>query len=164
MKSDAASHATAETESVLAALHIVMIVAYADDEFSAEEKRMLEEQVKAFSSASVDAHKIQSFVESLPARVESTAWVKGAYATVQGTLTEPESRRDAFAMALEIAQADGKIDLRETQALLEIAEKLQIDPVFARARLKRVRGTPPEKLPDLDKTPWQESPAPKRNV
>jgi tellurite resistance protein len=158
MNSDAERHATsAQTERVLAALHIVMIVAYADEEFSEEERRMLEAQVKAFSSPSVDEQRIRAFLESLPTRLESKAWAKGAYATVAESLVEPDSRREAFAMALEIAQADGKIDLRETQALLEVAEKLQIDSAFARARMKRVRETRPEKLPDLDKTPWQES-------
>src|SRR5690606_41836596 len=87
MESDAERQSkTAKTESVLAALSIVMIVAYADEEFSEEEKKMLEEQVKAFSSPSVDSHRVHAFIESLPSKVESKAWVKGAYANVEESL------------------------------------------------------------------------------
>lgn len=142
-------------ESRLGALYLVMIVAYADEEFSDEERAMLREQVKVLSASVDDRDEFQRFIASLPSQMTSPIWLENAMATVQSNLVDPDARRDAFAMAIEIAKADGKIDLRETQALLEIADQLKIDPDFARARLKRVRQTPKEKLPDLDKTPWQ---------
>jgi tellurite resistance protein len=142
-------------ESRLAALYLVMIVAYADEEFSAEEREMLRAQVQALSASLDDQEEFQRFIASLPSQMSSPIWLENAMAKVQSDLVDPDARRGAFAMAIEIAKADGKIDLRETQALLEIADQLKIDPDFARARLKRVRQTPMEKLPDLDKTPWQ---------
>lgn len=142
-------------ESRLAALYLVMIVAYADEEFSEEEREMLKAQVQALSASMDDQEEFQRFIASLPSQMSSPIWLENAMAKVQSDLVDPDARRDAFAMAIEIAKADGKIDLRETQALLEIADQLKIDPDFARARLKRVRQTPKDKLPDLDKTPWQ---------
>jgi tellurite resistance protein len=145
-------------DHLLGALYLVLIVAYADEEFADEEREMLRTQAKSLCQSKEEEEKLASFIDALPAHAESDDWVESAVETIRVTLPEPEARRDAFAMALEMARADGKIEMRETHALLEIVDRLGIDPEFAKAGLRRVKATPRDKLPDLDKTPWQSSP------
>lgn len=144
-------------DHLLGALYLILIVAYADEEFADEERDMLRVQAKSLCQSIDEEEKLTSFVDALPARAESDDWVESALETIRVTLPAAEARRDAFAMALEMACADGKIEMRETSALLDIVDRLGIDPEFAKAGLRRVKSTPREKLPDLDKTPWQSS-------
>lgn len=143
-------------ETYLASLYLVLIVAYADEELVEEEREILRKQVVALCKTVEDVRGFKSFIDSLPDKVESDGWVEGALTTISEKLTDQGQVRDAFANALEVAAADGNIDMRETAALLDIADRLNIDPEFAKARLRRVRGTAVERLPDLDKTPWHE--------
>lgn len=150
-------------ETYLASLYLVLIVAYADERLAEEERSMLRKQVLTLCETIEDVRGFKSFIDSLPETVESDGWVEGALSTIKEKLTDPEAVRQAFAMALEVAVADGKIDIRETCALLEIADRLDVDPEFAQARLRRVKATPQDQLPDLSKTPWQGQPVEKKS-
>ncbi len=109
-----------------ALVETLFLAAYADEEFSSEERAHFAETVQTLTDGRVDeaalAQLVARFEKDLASSDRPTR-----LAAVKARLGTVAERRIALTLAVEMAAADGIIRTSERELILDVAEGLDID-------------------------------------
>lgn len=122
----------ASPEEVEAFVQTVVMVAYADGDLSDPEAKLLVERIGALSEGRASESRVLELMEELPplSRADSN-WRAARIQSLKTELKSEDLKRGAFSLAVEVAQVDSGMGVRETRLLLNIVNELGIDPTFA---------------------------------
>ena len=128
----------ATAEQLEAFVQVVVLVAYADGDLSSTEEKVLVERVQTLAEGRVDDEHMQQLMQELPPLSRATNnWRKERISRLRKELEREDLRQEAFSLAVEVANSEGGIGLREGRMLVNIVSELEIDGKFAQEVLKR---------------------------
>lgn len=109
-----------------ALVETMFLAAYADGEFSDEERKHFVKSIESLT----DAHLSGDVLSALIARVEGGARGDRAerLAAVKARLGSAEACKVALSLAIRLMNADGIIRTSERELILEMADALGVDP------------------------------------
>jgi len=105
---------------------MMFLAAFADGEFSDDEKQHFQKSVESLTDGRFGGAKFDVFF----AKVQETLESEGRDARLQSVkerLSDPNARRVALSLAIEVTAADGIIRTSERELIMETAEALDID-------------------------------------
>lgn len=109
-----------------ALVETLFLAAYADDEFSAEERQHFTRTVQTLTDGRVDEDTLGQWIARFEAALAASD--RGArLAAVKQRLASAAERKVALTLAVEMAAADGIIRTSERELILDVAEGLDID-------------------------------------
>jgi uncharacterized tellurite resistance protein B-like protein len=117
---------TIEQPNMEAIIELMFLAAFADGEFSEEEKHHFYRSVESLT----DRELPQSTLDELVQRVVAGLQAEGRaarLASVKKRLASPATRKVALSMAIQVVASDGIIRTSERELLFEVAEALEID-------------------------------------
>lgn len=113
------------TSELLAMIELMYLVAQADGVFSPEERREFLEHVESLSEGRVGSRELSLLVEHWG--TESAPPLQERLAHLALQLPDETSRRIAYGLALEVADADGEFAESEAKLLRQVAIALGLD-------------------------------------
>jgi tellurite resistance protein len=120
-----------------ALIEAMLLAAHADEEFSAEERAHFTKSVESLT----DGRLAGAALEALLARIEAALAAEGRaarLATVKARLADAPARKVALSLAVRLMAADGIVRTTEREAILEMAEALDIDRAEAADLVKSI--------------------------
>ena len=115
-----------DPDKLEAVIELMFLAAHADDEFSDEERNEFANNVADMSQRRI----VGDAFRKLMARIESDLQTSGRTArlsVLRQSLSDPQMRLDALALAIRMTAADGVIRTSERELILEVAEAMEID-------------------------------------
>ncbi len=139
--------ADATTNELLAILEVMFLVATVDRHFSPEERREFLEHAESLSEGQLQAEQLSQLVSSWAARQPENIDVR--IHQLATDLTDETSRRIAYGLALEVADADGQRQMSEKAFLLKLARAFGLDGEESEdiSRSVRMSQPPPKDIP-----------------
>ena len=113
------------TNELLAMLEVMYLVASADNDFSPQERRKFLDHAESLSGGKLDSRKLAPLVGSWEKRDLSN--VQSRLAQLSCDLPDVTSRRIAYGLAQELADADGETQPVEAQFLAKLALAFGLD-------------------------------------
>ncbi len=109
-----------------ALLETMMLAAYADGEFSPEEREHFKKSVESLTDGRLGGAKLELLLYKV-----QLGWMsqgrEARLASVKERLTDVAARKVAFSLAVQVTAADGIIRTTERELLCDMAEALDID-------------------------------------
>lgn len=109
-----------------ALLETMMLAAYADGEFSSEEREHFKKSVESLTDGRLGGAKLELLLYKV-----QLGWMsqgrEARLASVKERLTDMAARKVAFSLAVQVTAADGIIRTTERELLCDMAEALDID-------------------------------------
>lgn len=109
-----------------ALVEMMYLAASADGEFSTEERAHFDQQVYKLGGGSLTPDRVHELLEHAERELASSGRAK-RLALVKERLPEPDARKLALALAIQLTASDGIIRTSERELILETAEALEID-------------------------------------
>ena len=135
----------AATHELLAMLELMYLVANADGFFSTEERREFLESVESLSEGKLGSEQLVQLVDSWSKRSPGPDLEK-RLSELAAALPDSTSRRIAYGLALQIADADGRFLESEGTLLQKIARAFELedsDPQDIAVSVRMSRGPRP---------------------
>lgn len=126
MPKDASSTRDFDEPKLEALIEAMLLAALADEEFSAEERAHFASSVESLTDGRVAG----AALADLLARVEAAIAAEGRdarLASVRDRLPAGAPRKVALSLAIRLMAADGIVRTSEREAILEMADALEID-------------------------------------
>ncbi len=109
-----------------ALLETMFMAAYADGEFSDEERSHFAKSVESLTDGRVTGPKFDELMDRV-VRDYMAGERSARLASIKSRLADPGACKVALALAVELMAADGIVRTSERELILEIAEALDID-------------------------------------
>ena len=126
MPETAMSAADFDDPKLEALIEAMLLAALADDDFSAEERAHFAKSVESLT----DGRSAGAALEALLARVEAAIGAEGRearLASVKARLPAGAPRKVALSLAVRLMASDGIVRTSDREAILEMADALEID-------------------------------------
>lgn len=120
-----------------AIVELLFLAAFADDEFSDEERVHFRTSVESLTDRRIDD------LDAVVARIEGAVKAEGREArlrAVRDRLPDPKAREVALSMAIRLMAIDGVVRTAERELILEAADALGIDTDVAADLVARAAG------------------------
>jgi uncharacterized tellurite resistance protein B-like protein len=128
-----------DSDKVEALIEMMYLAAMADEEFSSDERRQFMTSVEDLTSRAVTGERLSSLLERVQQEVEKSGR-EARLSAVKGRLPDPNNRRFALALAIQVMAADKRIRTSEYDLIMEAADALDIDRETAADMVKEIRG------------------------
>ncbi len=122
-----------------ALVEMMVLAAGADGDFSAGERRRLENNIITLTSRRVEGTRLTELLGKLESRIASEGRAARLVA-VKNALGDPGSRKVALELGLTVMAADGILRTSERELIMETAEALEIDRDEAADMVRAVDG------------------------
>ncbi len=109
-----------------ALVEVMFLAADADGEFSDVERRHFVKSVESLTDGRIPHARLEALVNEAADAVEREGRA-ARLAAVKARLPEPNVRKVALSLAIQVTAADGIIRTAERELILETAEALEID-------------------------------------
>lgn len=109
-----------------ALLETMVLAAYADGEFSAEEREHFARSVESLTNGKLGGDKLQSLLSQVLADWEQQGR-EARLLSVKARLPEAGARKVALSLAIQVTASDGIIRTSERELICDMAEALDID-------------------------------------
>lgn len=126
------------TRELLAMLELMYLVATADGYFSTEERREFVASMQSLSEGKIGSEELSRLVDQWVSEGPETD-IEGRLNTVATFLPDELSRRIAYGMALQIAEADGQFLEAEASLLAKAARAFGLEEEESEDIAKSVR-------------------------
>jgi tellurite resistance protein len=134
---------TKTLEQLDAYIQVAVLGAYADGELADEERRVLRDCIRRHATDPEQAQAMIDFAERLPERQApmNSEWRAVRMRQIKGALPARADRKNAFALAVRVANAHRGVGVRESRLLLQLMAELSIDGEDARSLLAAARAS-----------------------
>lgn len=111
---------------LLALLETMVLAAYADGEFSEEEREHFGESVESLTDGKLRGEKFDGLLEQVLAALQEKGR-DAVLADIKQRLPDAGARRIALSLAIQVTASDGIIRTSERELICDLAESLEID-------------------------------------
>jgi uncharacterized tellurite resistance protein B-like protein len=122
-----------------ALIEMMFLAASADGEFSEVERECFTKSVTSLTEGRVDSQALEALLAQAKQELDATDR-EARLQAVKQRLPEPEARKVALGLAIQVTSADGIIRTSERELILDTAEALEIDRDEAADMVKALAG------------------------
>lgn len=120
-----------------ALVEVMLLAASADGDFSDVERAHFLKSVESLTDGRIAATRLEALVTEATAALEHEGR-QARLVAVKARLPEPNARKVALSLAIQVTAADGIIRTSERELIAETAEALEIDPDVAADLVKQL--------------------------
>ncbi|WP_438013683.1 tellurite resistance TerB family protein [Sorangium sp. So ce315] len=121
---------TLDEPNLEALVELMFLAAFADGEFSQEEKLHFSRSVESLTDRRIPQSTMDELIQTVVAQLQKEGRA-ARLASLKERLATPQARKVAFSLAAQVVVADGIVRTSERELLLDVAAALEIDPTEA---------------------------------
>ncbi|AUX44483.1 hypothetical protein SOCE26_059470 [Sorangium cellulosum] len=131
---------TLDEPNLEALVELMFLAAFADGEFSQEEKLHFVRSVESLTDRRIPQSTMDELIHGVIERLQKEGR-PALLASLKERLASPPARKVAFSLAVQVVVADGVVRTSERDLLLEVAAALDIDQTEAVDLLRKLAAT-----------------------
>lgn len=121
-------------------VEVMFLAAFADGEFSDEERKHFAKSVESLTDRRVRGETIDKLIARMEKDFAGGEGRDACLAGIKAKLADQGSRKAAFALAIQVVAADGIVRTSERELLFDLAEGLEIDRDAAADMVREIAG------------------------
>ncbi|WP_437729891.1 tellurite resistance TerB family protein [Sorangium sp. So ce1335] len=131
---------TLDEPNLEALVELMFLAAFADGEFSQEEKLHFFRSVESLTDRRIPQSTMDELIQTVVTQLQKEGRA-ARLASLKERLPGPQARKVAFALAAQVVVADGIVRTSERELLLDVAVALEIDKTEAAEVVRRLAAT-----------------------
>jgi len=122
-----------------ALIETMFIAAFADGEFSEEERKHFGESIESLTDRRISGKTLEALLQRMKTDLDAQGQ-PARLASVKERLATPGARKAALALTIQLVASDGIIRTSERELLFDLADALEIDRDAAADLVKQIAG------------------------
>ncbi|WP_437497793.1 tellurite resistance TerB family protein [Sorangium sp. So ce1099] len=131
---------TLEEPNLEALVELMFLAAFADGEFSQEEKVHFARSVESLTDRRIPQSTMDELIHTVVTQLQQEGRA-ARLASLKERLPSPQARKVAFSLAAQVVVADGIVRTSERELLLDVAAALEIEQTEAADVVRRLAAT-----------------------
>ncbi|MGK4003848.1 tellurite resistance TerB family protein [Sorangium sp. So ce1036] len=131
---------TLDEPNLEALIELMFLAAFADGEFSQEEKLHFSRSVESLTDRRIPQSTMDELIQRVVAQLQQEGRA-ARLAALKERLATPPARKVAFSLAAQVVVADGIVRDSERDLLLQVAEALELDQAEAADVLRKLAAS-----------------------
>ncbi|XYH93016.1 tellurite resistance TerB family protein [Sorangium sp. So ce1128] len=131
---------TLDEPNLEALVELMFLAAFADGEFSQEEKVHFARSVESLTDRRIPQSTMDELIHTVVTQLQKEGRA-ARLASLKERLPSPQARKVAFSLAAQVVVADGIIRSSERELLLDVAAALEIEQSEAADVVRRLAAT-----------------------
>ncbi|WP_437923171.1 tellurite resistance TerB family protein [Sorangium sp. So ce291] len=123
-----------------ALVELMFLAAFADGEFSQEEKVHFARSVESLTDRRIPQSTMDELIHTVVTQLQQEGRA-ARLASLKERLPSPQARKVAFSLAAQVVVADGVVRSSERELLLDVAAALEIEQTEAADVVRRLAAT-----------------------
>ena len=131
---------TLDEPNLEALVELMFLAAFADGEFSQEEKVHFARSVESLTDRRIPQSTMDGLIHTVVTQLQQEGRA-ARLASLKERLPSPQARKVAFSLAAQVVVADGIVRTSERELLLDVAAALEIEQTEAADVVRRLAAT-----------------------
>ncbi|KYF60685.1 tellurite resistance TerB family protein [Sorangium cellulosum] len=131
---------TLDEPNLEALIELMFLAAFADGEFSQEEKLHFFRSVESLTDRRIPQSTMDELIKTVVAQLQKEGRA-ARLASLKERLPSPQARKVAFSLAAQVVVADGIVRTSERELLLDVAAALELDQTEAAEVVRRLAAS-----------------------
>ncbi|WP_437662231.1 tellurite resistance TerB family protein [Sorangium sp. So ce1182] len=131
---------TLDEPNLEALVELMFLAAFADGEFSQEEKVHFARSVESLTDRRIPQSTMDELIHTVVTQLQQEGRA-ARLASLKERLPSPQARKVAFSLAAQVVVADGVVRTSERELLLDVAAALEIEQTEAADVVRRLAAT-----------------------
>ncbi|WP_437963594.1 tellurite resistance TerB family protein [Sorangium sp. So ce260] len=131
---------TLDEPNLEALVELMFLAAFADGEFSQEEKVHFSRSVESLTDRRIPQSTMDELIRSVVEQLQKEGRA-ARLASLKERLPTPQARKVAFSLAAQVVVADGIVRNSERELLLDVAAALELDQTEAADVVRRLAAS-----------------------
>ncbi|WP_437774335.1 tellurite resistance TerB family protein [Sorangium sp. So ce1097] len=131
---------TLDEPNLEALVELMFLAAFADGEFSQEEKLHFSRSVESLTDRRIPQSTMDELIQTVVTQLQKEGRA-ARLASLKERLATPQARKVAFSLAAQVVVADGIVRTSERELLLDVAAALEIDPTEAAEVVRKLAAS-----------------------
>ncbi|WP_437751649.1 tellurite resistance TerB family protein [Sorangium sp. So ce1389] len=131
---------TLDEPNLEALVELMFLAAFADGEFSQEEKVHFSRSVESLTDRRIPQGTMDELIHTVVTQLQQEGRA-ARLASLKERLPSPQARKVAFSLAAQVVVADGVVRTSERELLLDVAAALEIEQTEAADVVRRLAAT-----------------------
>lgn len=131
---------TLDEPNLEALVELMFLAAFADGEFSQEEKLHFSRSVESLTDRRIPQSTMDELIQSVVTQLQKEGRA-ARLASLKERLATPQARKVAFSLAAQVVVADGIVRISERELLLDVAAALEIDQTEAAEVVRKLAAS-----------------------
>ncbi|HTN89214.1 MAG TPA: tellurite resistance TerB family protein [Sorangium sp.] len=131
---------TLDEPNLEALVELMFLAAFADGEFSQEEKVHFARSVESLTDRRIPQSTMDELIHTVVTQLQQEGRA-ARLASLKERLPSPQARKVAFSLAAQVVVADGIVRTSERELLLDVAAALEIEQTEAADVVRRLAAT-----------------------
>ena len=131
---------TLDEPNLEALIELMFLAAFADGEFSQEEKVHFARSVESLTDRRIPQSTMDELIHTVVTQLQQEGRA-ARLASLKERLPSPQARKVAFSLAAQVVVADGIVRTSERELLLDVAAALEIEQTEAADVVRRLAAT-----------------------
>ncbi|WP_437874401.1 tellurite resistance TerB family protein [Sorangium sp. So ce513] len=131
---------TLDEPNLEALVELMFLAAFADGEFSQEEKLHFSRSVESLTDRRIPQSTMDELIQTVVTQLQKEGRA-ARLASLKERLATPQARKVAFSLAAQVVVADGIVRASERELLLDVAAALEIDQTEAADVLRKLAAS-----------------------
>ncbi|WP_437284026.1 tellurite resistance TerB family protein [Sorangium sp. So ce406] len=131
---------TLDEPNLEALIELMFLAAFADGEFSQEEKLHFFRSVESLTDRRIPQSTMDELIQTVVTQLQKEGRA-ARLASLKERLPSPQARKVAFSLAAQVVVADGIVRTSERELLLDVAAALELDQTEAAEVVRRLAAS-----------------------
>ncbi|XXX72239.1 tellurite resistance TerB family protein [Sorangium sp. So ce134] len=131
---------TLDEPNLEALIELMFLAAFADGEFSQEEKVHFARSVESLTDRRIPQGTMDELIRNVVEQLQKEGRA-ARLASLKERLATPQARKVAFSLAAQVVVADGIVRTSERELLLQVAAALELDQTEAADVVRKLAGS-----------------------
>ncbi|WP_438021914.1 tellurite resistance TerB family protein [Sorangium sp. So ce233] len=131
---------TLDEPNLEALIELMFLAAFADGEFSQEEKLHFFRSVESLTDRRIPQSTMDELIQTVVTQLQKEGRA-ARLASLKERLPSPQARKVAFSLAAQVVVADGIVRSSERELLLDVAAALELDQTEAAEVVRRLAAS-----------------------
>ncbi|KYF57932.1 hypothetical protein BE08_21255 [Sorangium cellulosum] len=131
---------TLDEPNLEALVELMFLAAFADGEFSQEEKLHFSRSVESLTDRRIPQSTMDELIQAVVTQLQKEGRA-ARLASLKERLASPQARKVAFSLAAQVVVADGIVRTSERELLLDVAAALEIDKTEAAEVVRKLAAS-----------------------